>query len=101
MRSIGERTAFDDDRKKNAVARMHDRSVPYVHIIPETTMAHVLDPKRIDNESKYNAALEELDALMAGEPDACAERRIDELFGLIEDYQLRKLMRAPKRAVVV
>ena len=101
MRSIGERKAFDDDRRKNAIARMCARSVPYVHIIPETTMAHVLDPKRIDNESKYNAALGELDALMAGEPDACAERRIDELFGLIEDYQLRKLVRAPKRADVM
>ena len=57
-------------------------------------MAHLLDPKRIDTESKYIAALEELDALMAGEPDAGAERRIDELFALIEDYVLRKPGRA-------
>jgi antitoxin component HigA of HigAB toxin-antitoxin module len=57
-------------------------------------MAHLLDPKRIDNESKYLAALDELDALMAEEPDACAERRIDELFALIEDYELRKPARA-------
>ena len=60
-------------------------------IVPEATMAHLLDPKRIDNETKYNAALEELDALMEGESDASVERRIDELFELIEEYQLRKL----------
>jgi hypothetical protein len=54
-------------------------------------MAHLLDPKRIDDETKYSAALEELDALMEGESDAGVERRIDELFELIEDYQLRKL----------
>jgi len=57
-------------------------------------MPHLLDPKRIDNETKYIAALEELDALMDGEPDAGAERRIDELFDLIEDYQLRRTSRA-------
>ena len=57
-------------------------------------MAHLLDPKRIDSETKYNAALEELDALMDGEPDAAVERRIDELFDLIEDYQLRRPARA-------
>ncbi|HVN35938.1 MAG TPA: hypothetical protein VMU96_11875 [Casimicrobiaceae bacterium] len=57
-------------------------------------MPHLLDPKRIDNETKYIAALEELDALMADEPDAGAERRIDELFDLIEDYQLRRPSRA-------
>jgi len=57
-------------------------------------MAHPLDPKRIDNESNYRAALDELDALMAEEPDACAERRIDELFALIEEYELRKPLRA-------
>lgn len=56
-------------------------------------MPHLLDPKRLDNDSKYLAALDELDALMAEEPDACAERRIDELFALIEEYELRKPMR--------
>ena len=53
-------------------------------------MPHLLDPSRIDNDSKYLAALDELDALMAEEPDAGAERRIDELFALIEEYELRK-----------
>ena len=57
-------------------------------------MPHLFDPKRLDNESKYLAALDELDALMAEEPDASAERRIDELFALIEEYELRKPMRA-------
>ena len=60
-------------------------------------MAHVLDPKRIDNETKYIAALEELDALMGGEPDDGAERRIDELFDLLEDYQLRRPLRASQQ----
>jgi len=57
-------------------------------------MPHLLDPSRIDNDSKYLAALDELDALMAEEPDAGAERRIDELFALIEEYELRKPGRA-------
>ena len=57
-------------------------------------MPHLLDPERIDNDSKYLAALDELDALMAEEPDAGAERRIDELFALIEEYELRKPGRA-------
>jgi antitoxin component HigA of HigAB toxin-antitoxin module len=60
----------------------------------EAVMPHLLDPQRIDNDSKYLAALDELDALMAEEPDAGAERRIDELFALIEEYELRKPMRA-------
>ena len=57
-------------------------------------MPHLLDPKCIDSETTYLAALDELDALMAEEPDACADRRIDELFALIEDYELRKSVRA-------
>jgi len=58
-------------------------------------MPHLLDPKRIDNDSKWLAALDELDALMADEPDAGAERRIDELFALIEEYELRQPGRSP------
>jgi antitoxin component HigA of HigAB toxin-antitoxin module len=52
-------------------------------------MPHLLDPKRIDKEATYRAALAELDALMEEEPDASAGHRIDELFALIEDYELR------------
>jgi antitoxin component HigA of HigAB toxin-antitoxin module len=53
-------------------------------------MPHLLDPKRIDTQTKYIAALDELDALMAEEPDASAGHRIDELFALIEDYEFRQ-----------
>ena len=54
-------------------------------------MPHLLDPKCIDTHATYLAALHELDALMAEEPDAMANRRVDELFALIEDYELRRL----------
>ena len=53
-------------------------------------MPHLLDPKHIDNQTSYLAALQELDALMAEEPDTSAGQRIDELFALIEDYELRQ-----------
>jgi len=53
-------------------------------------MPHLLDPKRIDNQTTYLAALDELDALMAEEPDSSAGQRIDELFALIEEYELRQ-----------
>jgi hypothetical protein len=53
-------------------------------------MSHLLDPKRIDTQTSYLAALDELDALMAEEPDACAGHRIDELFALIEEYEMRR-----------
>jgi hypothetical protein len=56
----------------------------------ERTMAHLLDPKRIANHATYLAALHELDGLMAEEPDAAANRRIDELFALIEEYEFRQ-----------
>ena len=61
-------------------------------------MPHLLDPKRIDNQVTYLAALEELDALMAEDPDTCAGRRIDELFALIEDYELRQPRERPLAA---
>jgi hypothetical protein len=54
-------------------------------------MPHLLDPRHIDAHATYLAALHELDALMAEEPDAMASHRIDELFALIEDYELRQL----------
>ena len=53
-------------------------------------MPHVLDPKRIDTQLSYLAALAELDALMAEEPDTVASHRVDELFTLIEEYELRQ-----------
>jgi hypothetical protein len=53
-------------------------------------MPHLLDPKRIESQSTYQVALDELDALMTEEPDASAGHRIDELFALIEDYELRQ-----------
>jgi hypothetical protein len=53
-------------------------------------MPHLLDPKRIETQSSYRAALDELDALMAEEPDSVAGNRIDELFALIEEYELRR-----------
>lgn len=54
-------------------------------------MPHLLDPKRIDTHIAYLAALCELDALMAEDPDAAANKRIDELFALIEAYELRRV----------
>ena len=55
-------------------------------------MPHALDPTHIDNQARYLAALDELDALMAEEPDSSAGHRIDELFALIEDYELRHVV---------
>jgi antitoxin component HigA of HigAB toxin-antitoxin module len=52
-------------------------------------MPHLLDPLLIDTHDTYLAALRELDALMAEDPDAAANRRIDELFALIEAYEMR------------
>jgi hypothetical protein len=53
-------------------------------------MPHALDPTHIDTQARYLAALDELDALMTEEPDSSAGHRIDELFALIEDYELRQ-----------
>jgi hypothetical protein len=61
-------------------------------------MPHLLDPKHIDTRIRYLAALDELDALMAEEPEACAGHRIDELFALIEDYELRQPVRGSRLA---
>jgi len=59
-------------------------------------MPHLLDPQHLDTHSRYRAALDELEALMAEEPDTCAGHRIDELFALIEEYELRQpLGRSP------
>ena len=52
-------------------------------------MAHVLDPGRLDTQSAYLAALDELEDLMATDPDTPAGRRFDELVALIEEYEGR------------
>lgn len=57
-------------------------------------MPHLLDPKCIDTQATYLAALRELYALMAEDPGVAADHRIDELFALIEAYE----MRAPEPA---
>jgi antitoxin component HigA of HigAB toxin-antitoxin module len=56
----------------------------------ERVMPHLLDPKRIDTQATYLAALHELDALMDEDADAGANNRIDELFALVEAYELRQ-----------
>jgi antitoxin component HigA of HigAB toxin-antitoxin module len=61
-------------------------------------MPHLLDPKRIDTQASYRAALDELDALLAEEPGTSAGHRIDELFALIEAYEMRQPAQAPRAA---
>jgi len=52
-------------------------------------MPHLLDPQRLDTEAAYLAALDELEELMATDPDTPAGRRFDELVELIEEYETR------------
>ena len=52
-------------------------------------MPHLLDPQRLDSETAYLAALDELEELMATDPDTPAGRRFDELVDLIEEYETR------------
>jgi HTH-type transcriptional regulator/antitoxin HigA len=54
-------------------------------------MPHLLDPPRIETESAYLAAIDELEALMATDPDTPTGRRLDELVALIEDYETRRV----------
>jgi antitoxin component HigA of HigAB toxin-antitoxin module len=61
-------------------------------------MPHLLDPKRIDTQATYLSALDELDALLDEEPDTSAGHRIDELFALIEEYELRQPAQATRAA---
>lgn len=53
-------------------------------------MSHLLDPQRLDNEAAYLAALDELEELMATDPDTPAGHRFDELMALIDDYEARQ-----------
>jgi PHD/YefM family antitoxin component YafN of YafNO toxin-antitoxin module len=57
-------------------------------------MPHVLDPQRLDSEAAYLAALDELEQLMATDPDTPAGRRFDELVELIDEYEARAAGRA-------
>ena len=57
-------------------------------------MPHVLDPQHLDSEAAYLAALDELEQLMATDPDTPAGRRFDELVDLIDDYEARAAGRA-------
>ncbi len=52
-------------------------------------MPHLLDPAQLTSESAYLAALDELEDLMATDPDTPTGRRFDELVALIEDYESR------------
>ncbi len=53
-------------------------------------MPHLLDPARLDCEAAYRVALNELEELMATDPDTPAGRRFDELAALIEEYEARQ-----------
>jgi hypothetical protein len=79
----------DDRRRKRAVAPhcVTVRSARNRH--GGHAMPHLLDPKRLDKEATYLAAIDELAALMEEESDALDSHRIDELFALIEDYEFR------------
>jgi len=50
-------------------------------------MPHVLDPRHLSTDEDYCAALDELEDLMAADPDTPQGRRFDELAGLIEAYE--------------
>jgi hypothetical protein len=52
-------------------------------------MAHLLVPLKLETETEYFAAQNELEDLMATDPDTPAGRRFDELAELIEDYEAR------------
>ena len=52
-------------------------------------MPHLLDPPQLQSRTAYYAALDELDALMAADPDSPANHRFDELIALIDEYEAR------------
>lgn len=53
-------------------------------------MSHVLDPPSLADEPAYLAALDELEDLMAADPDTPGGRRFEELVVLIEEYEARR-----------
>lgn len=50
-------------------------------------MAHLLDPRELRCRADYLAALDELDALLASDPDTPAGHRFDELVALVEAWE--------------
>lgn len=52
-------------------------------------MPHILDPRELTSHAAYLAALDELDALLATDPDTPAGHRFDELVALIEAWEMR------------
>jgi HTH-type transcriptional regulator/antitoxin HigA len=52
-------------------------------------MPHLLDPHELQSEAAYLAALDELDSLLATDPDTPAGHRFDELVTLIEAWEAR------------
>lgn len=52
-------------------------------------MAHVLEPRELQSEAAYLAALDELDSLLSTDPDTPAGFRFDELVDLIEAWEAR------------
>lgn len=50
-------------------------------------MPHLLDPPSLQTEAEYRAALDELDPLLAADPDTPAGARFDELTALIETWE--------------
>ena len=53
-------------------------------------MSHLLDPNRLDGETAYVAALDELEDLMLANPGTPGGRRFDELVILIEEYEAQR-----------
>ena len=53
-------------------------------------MSHLLDPNRLDGETAYVAALDELEDLMLADPGTPGGRRFDELVILIEEYEAQR-----------
>jgi hypothetical protein len=70
--------------------RERARRVLHPYLPGGFAMPHLLDPPHLDTEAAYLAALDELEALMAEDPDTPAGHRCDELLALIEAYEARE-----------